>query len=152
MKFVLVAVLLISGSVAKADGFLCETQTGLRLKVFNHVAPDVGTRVPAVMIVSDPTVKVGHRTAGVFRNADAGLLRDEMGTYLAKVDLRDARAKGQAFIGSRLEDVEQIKLYVDFTYSRPVAHGEELTGVMTLIKRNQGLFVEQAVCTRYLKN
>lgn len=152
MKFALVALLLITGSIAKADGFLCETQSGLRLKVFNHVAPEIGTRVPAVMIVSDSTAKVGTRTAGVFRNADAGLLRDETGTYLAKVDLRDEKSKAESFIGSRLQDVEQIKLYVDFTYERPVAHGAELTGVMTLIKRGIGLVVEQAICQRYLKN
>ncbi len=153
MKIALLAFVLISSSIAKADGFLCETQSGLRLKVFNHVEPSRGTRAPAVIVVSDSTVQVGRKTIAVFRDADAQLLVED-DSYLAKVDLRrsESNRQGELLAGTKLGNVDQIKLYVDFAYSRPVAHGEELTGTMTLLKRDAGLIVEQAICTRYLKN
>lgn len=150
MKFALVALVLIASSIANADGFLCETQSGLRLKVFNHIEPSRGTRTPAVMVVSDSTVQVGHKTIGVFRVADAQLLVEE-DSYLAKVDLRSG-SRSEMLADTKLGNVDRIKLYVDFSYSRPVAHGTELTGTMTLLKRDAGLVVEQAICTRYLKN
>ena len=150
MKYVLVALVIIASSIAKADGFLCETQSGLRLKVFNHVEPSRGTRAPAVMVVSDSTVQVGHKTIGVFRGADAQLLVED-GSYLAKVDLREV-GSDELLTDTKLGNVDQIKLYVDFSYGRPVAHGTELTGTMTLLKRDAGLVVEQAICIRYLKN
>lgn len=150
MKYALIVLVLIASSIAKADGFLCETQSGLRLKVFNHLAPAHGTRTPAVMVVSDSTVQVGHKTLGVFRHADAQLLVEE-DSYLAKVDLRKNRQQ-DALVGSKLEGVDQIKLYVDFSYRRPVVHGSALSGTMTLLKQGAGLIAEQAICTRYLKN
>ncbi len=153
MKYALIALVLIASSIANADGFLCETQSGLRLKVFNHVEPSRGTRAPAVMVISDSTVQVGHKTIGVFRDADAQLLVED-DSYLAKVDLRRSGSsrRGEMLADTKLGNVEQIKLYVDFSYGRPVAHGTELTGTMTLLKRDAGLIVEQAICTRYLKN
>jgi hypothetical protein len=153
MKFVLVALVIISASIAKADGFLCETQSGLRLKVFNHVAPSRGTRAPAVMVVSDAGVQFGRKTIAVFRDADAQLLVED-DSYLAKVDLRrrESSRQGELLAGTKLGNVDQIKLYVDFSYNNPVNHGAELTGTMTLLKRDAGLIVEQAICTRYLKN
>lgn len=153
MKYALLALVLIASSIAKADGFLCETQSGLRLKVFNHVEPSLGTRTPAVVVVSDANVKVGRKTIGVFRDAAAQLLAED-DTYLAKVDLRkkESNRRGELLAGTKLGNVDQIKLYVDFNYSRPVPHGTELTGTMTLLKRDAGLIVHQAVCIRYLKN
>lgn len=153
MKLALVALVLIASSIAQADGFLCETQSGLRLKVFNHVEPSRGTRAPAVMVVSESTAEIGKKTIAVFRDADAQLLIEE-GSYLAKVDLRKSvsNRQGQLRRSSRLDNVDQIKLYVDFSYGKPVEHGTELTGTMTLINRDAGLMIEQAICTRYLKN
>lgn len=153
MKYALVALVLISSSIAQADGFLCETQSGLRLKVFNHIEPAKGTRVPAVVVVSDSTVQNGRKTIAVFRDADAQLLVEE-DSYLAKVDLRkrESNRQGEFLAGTRLGNVDQIKLYVDFSYARPVAHGTELTATMTLLKRDAGLILEQAICRRYLKN
>ena len=153
MKIALIALVLISSSIAKADGFLCETQTGLRLKVFNHLQPSRGTRAPAVMVVSDSKVQSDRKTIAVFRDVDAKLLLEE-DTYLAKVDLRrrESNRQGELLAGTKLGNVDQIKLYIDFSYGRAVEHGTELTGTMTLLKRDAGLIVEQAICTRYLKN
>ena len=156
MKFIIAAVasLLVSsfvGSLAHADGFLCETQTGLRLKVFNHVLPQQGTRVPAVMIISDTSSPGANKTIARFTQAAAELLLQD-NSYLAKMDLSDSsKSEGSSLQGTRLENVSFVKLYVDFSYDKPVAHGAELTGTLTLMKSDSGLNVEPVICHRYLK-
>lgn len=154
MKSLIIAATLVLGSIAHADGFLCETQSGLNIQVFNHVEPEVGTRVPAIMIVSDSTVQIGRQTVAKFTDAKGTLTKDGYQTYVAKVDLRvsESNRKGELLAGTKLGNVDEIKLYVDYSFANPVAEGTVLDGQLTLIKRDAGLITEQAVCSRYLKN
>lgn len=154
MKSLIIAAALVFGSIAHADGFVCETQSGLIVRVFNHLAPSVGTRVPAVMIVSDSKVLEGHKTIAKFSDAKGTLTRDGYQTYVAKVDLRvsESNRRGELLAGTKLGNVDEIKLYVDYSFAHPVEEGTLLDGTLSIIKRDAGLVTEQAVCSRYLKN
>lgn len=153
-KSLVIAATLAIGSLAHADGFVCETQSGLVVQVYNHVQPEVGTRVPAVMVVSDSNIQEGRKTIAKFSEAKGTLSKDGYQTYVANVDLRfnDSSRKGELLAGTKLGNVDEIKLYVEYSPLAPVAEGVQLDGTLTLIKRNSGLISEQAVCTRYLKN
>jgi hypothetical protein len=56
MKYIVVSLLSLVSSVAMADGFRCQGE-GYRVKQYNQVQPEEGTRNPAVLVVS-------HQDAG----------------------------------------------------------------------------------------
>ena len=52
MKYVAIVLMsLVASSVAMADGYRCEGQ-GYRVKMYNNVSPELGTKNAAVLIVS----------------------------------------------------------------------------------------------------
>jgi hypothetical protein len=53
MKLFLIALFTLVSSVAMADGFRCQNDGGLRVKLFNEIQPERGTRNPAILIVSE---------------------------------------------------------------------------------------------------
>lgn len=148
--FALIAVL-VAGSIASAEGFKCETESGLAVKVYNHTMG--ATRTAAVMIISDTLVGAGNKTIAKFTNVQ-GNLDSKSATYVANVDLRfsDSSRKGELIAGTKLGELDTVVLDVDFSYAAPVAEGTEMAAELTLVKRNGQHIVEQAVCSRYLKN
>ena len=52
MKFVLISILSLVSTIAMADGFRCQG-SDFRVKLFNQVQPELGTRNPAVLVVSE---------------------------------------------------------------------------------------------------
>lgn len=146
------AITLVSTS-AMADGFLCATEDGLNVKVFNSTSGDVGTRSIAKMIVSNANVGLGNKTIATFSDAK-GTVASYKQTYVANVDLRfnDSNRKGELIGDTKLGQLSKIVLSVDFSYSEPVEQGTELTGWITLVKRSGEELVYEATCTRYLKN
>jgi hypothetical protein len=154
-KMILVmAAVMASSSAAFADGFVCETRSqDLNVKVYNHTAPEYGTRNAAVMVVSDPSVSHGRKTIARFTSVN-GRITNKGAFYVADVDLRykDSKRKGELIGGTKLGELDKIVLDVDFSYSRPIANGEEVRGMLSLNKRN-GQVIDLAVdCYRYLKN
>jgi|GEM_PF-779182 len=151
LLLVLTAVLV--STQAQADGFLCSTDDGLNIKVYNHTSGDKGTRSVAKMIVSDDNVGFGNKTIATFSDAQS-LVASHKQTYIAKVDLRfgTVGGKGELIGGTKLGELSHIILSVDFMYSEPTANGEHVNGVVTLQKRNGEEIIEFANCTRYLKN
>lgn len=145
--------LLLAASAAKADGFVCQTESGLNVKVFNHVQPTEGTRTAAIMVISDSSVGDGNKTIAKFNQAQ-GTLSSEGSEYTADVDLRfkDSRRKGENIAGTKLGELQMIQLKVDFSYATPTEAGDESEAVLILSKRNGEVLSEGAVCTRYLKN
>jgi len=94
MKAVLVvAALGLIASQAKADGFVCNAlDTDLTVKVYNHVNPELGTRNPAIMVVSDPSVNAGRKTIARFTDANLTLAkRSSVFEVVAKVRILVAR-------------------------------------------------------------
>lgn len=154
MKQVLIAtVVALMGLQARADGFKCQSESGLNIKVFNHTHPAIGTRTAAIMVISDSAIGMGNRTIATFPESK-GVLMSSSTVYLADVDLRmtGSRRAGELIGGTKLGELDQIKLSVNFTYSEPIAAGEVVTGLLTLIKRNGEKIREAVECLRYLKN
>lgn len=154
MKFVVIALSLFASSFAQADGFNCETESGLNVKIYNHTSPSEGTRVPAVMVISDSFVGKGNKTIARFADANGVLSLEGKHLYNGKVDLRfnDSKRKGELLAGTKLGFVSDVLMAVDFSYAYPVAAGYEMPATFTVIKRDGSATAEDAVCTRYLKN
>ena len=140
-------------SPAFADGFECQTaDQSLNVKIYNNTDPTYGTRVGAVMVVSDPAVSGGRKTIARFTDTN-GVLSNRSSRYEANVDLRfnDSNRKGELILGTKLGMLDTITADIDFSYSQPVANGEEVSGKLTLVKRNGDQINADLVCTRYLK-
>lgn len=152
-QMMITALLSIVGLSAHADGFTCRSESGLNVKVYHHTDANKGTRTAAVMIVSDSTVGAGNKTIATFP-AEKGVLKSSQLVYTADVDLRmtGSRRAGEYIGGTRLGELDQIILAVDFTYVSPLAHGDAVTGRLTLLKRDGEKLRESVNCTRYLKN
>ena len=148
----IVSMLAIAGN-AHADGFKCQTVDGeLAVKIFNSVNPNVGTRVGAVMVLSDPSVNGGRKTIARFTDAN-GVLSSRSSRYDANVDLRfsDSARKGENIMGTKLGELDHVIVDIDFSYAAPVGAGEEVTGTIVLDKRNGEKSEADLICTRYLK-
>jgi hypothetical protein len=155
MKALVVGMMsLVTANAAFADGFVCQTVDGsLNIKVFNHVQAEEGTRNAAVMVLSDPAVSSGRKTIARFTDVN-GTLDSESASFVADVDLRfaDSRRKGELILGTKLGELDQVYLDLDYSYNSPVEAGEEVEGQITLVKRNGKLVSEDVLCTRYLKS
>lgn len=143
----------LAASSAFADGFVCTTDSGLVVKAYNHVQPKKGTRSPAVLVISDSSVGAGRKTIAKFTDAE-GLVTAGGASFTGNVDLRynNTGRKGELIAGTKLGEVDVIQLDVDFSYGTPVVDGEEVAGVLTILKRNGDVIEDGASCTRYLKN
>ena len=153
MNKVMILVGMLGAVSAQADGFVCESVSrDLTVKVFNHTDSQIGTRAPAVMIVSDPRLSEGRKTIATFSDAQ-GLLTKSSSTYAANVDLRYASSNRAGILigGTKLGELDEIQLAVDFSYREPLAFGETTKGVITLVKRNGREILFDAECARYLK-
>lgn len=151
---VVVAVVTLSSQVALADGFRCVNEDrDLKVTVYNQTDADLGTRSGAVMVVSNPQIGEGRKTIARFSDAN-GVLESEGATYTADVDLRfsDSSRQGELIGGTKLGELESIKLVVAHNYLDPVEDGELLDGYVRLVKRSGGSIYHQMTCTRYLKN
>lgn len=150
---VLGLMVLVSTTVARADGFVCQGEDeALNIRVFNHVSPEDGTRVGAVMVLSDAGVGHGRKTIARF-NEEAGTLTSNGATYVGLVDRRfnDLTRDGELLMGTKLGEVKTVRVAIGFSYSEPVEAGEELNGRVTLNLRNGSRISQPLVCTRYLK-
>jgi len=155
MKAFIVIAAILASSAAKADGFVCQTVEGdLNVKVYNQVQPEQGTRNAAVMIVSDPSIRAGNKTIAKFSAANGTLTSRQM-MYVADVDLRftDSSRVGELISGTKLGELTEISLNVDFAYSpaSTMAAGEETAAELKLVKRNGAVITRDVVCSRYLK-
>jgi hypothetical protein len=151
---IMMAVAGFAGAQAHADGFNCQTVEGdLNVKVYNQTDANQGTRNVAVMVLSDPSVQGGRKTIARFTEAN-GVVASRSATFTADVDLRftDSSRKGELISGTKLGQLDQIIVDVDFSYAAPVEQGEELSGELTLIKRDGQKITRDLECSRYLKN
>lgn len=142
-----------TASLASADGFVCTTaENNLKVQVYNHTTPQLGTRNGAVMILSNPEFEYGNQTIAEYHSD--GLLTNFSSTYSARVDLRHSGSdrKGELIAGTRLGNVNVFSLAVDFTYAQPVAEGTKVEGQLSVVKRNGDVIVVVMECERYLKN
>lgn len=150
-------------STARADGFRCEgANTGITIQVYNHTQPEIGTRIPAVMVVADSMVRSPNKTVAVFSYENQTLDYLGNGLFRGKVDLRysETSRKGENVAGTKLGLLQFIDLQIlshfgkKFDYSRAdqFKDREVLDSRISYIKRNGEALEEKAICTRYLKN
>jgi hypothetical protein len=153
MKAIVFTTVLAAALSAQADGFKCETQSGLNVQVYNHTSPEMGTRTGSTMVVSDSQIQYGNKTIAKF-TAQKGTLSSSNLRYTAKVDLRvsESNRKGELIAGTKLGYVSQILLDVAFSYANPTRDGAVLPASLTVVKRDGTWVREAAVCARYLKN
>jgi hypothetical protein len=141
---------------AQADGFICKTQNSeLNIKVYNNTDPNIGTRVPAIMVVSDPSIASNNKTIAVFKDTNHTLSYEGYGVYEAKVDLRfnDSGRQGENIAGTKLGQLKTIRLSIDFDYASAadISKNQSLLAVVDYQKRNGEELTENAVCERYKK-
>lgn len=136
VRFVLALALGFLGTAAHADGFKCEgNDSTLNVKIFNHVRPELGTRTPAKLIVSD--LRQGTL---VTRSTDQIRKHNRVSTVQYVVD-------GNEQIGA-----ETVILQVAFKAGREViAAGEERDGQLILVDAEGDRTVYELTCKRYLK-
>jgi hypothetical protein len=155
MKSAIIAIMALGFStVAFADGFVCETNDGVyTIKAYNHTQASEGTRNGAIMIVSDNTIQAGRKTIATFEATDL-LLSNDGARYVADVDLRfnNSGRQGENFLGTKLGQIDTVTLDVDFSYGAPKKAGAEVSGEITVAKRNGKSISADVTCTRYLKN
>lgn len=144
---------LLSTGAAHADGFICKSADGLNVKVFNKTDAAEGTRNGAIMVLSDANISSGSKTIATFP-ADNTLLSQVGASYNAHVDLRyvESSRKGELIGGTKLGQLRDIALDVDFNYGQPVPAGKKLAAELTLMKRNGAEIAIEMTCKRYLKN
>jgi hypothetical protein len=139
---------------AMADGFICDTANGqYTVKVYDQTSASKGTRNGAIMIISDNTIQLGRKTVATFESEQT--LRDRQGaSYEASVDLRynNSNRAGENVFGTKLGEIDTIRLNVGYDYNSPVKSGEELDGQLIVLKRNGQKGKLQVACSRYLKN
>ena len=148
------AVMMVMGSMAFADGFVCDDASGnLRIQVYHQTQPTLGTRNAAVMIVSNPSAASGSKTLAKF-TSDSALLTNSSSTYTAKVDLRfsNSNNKNADVAGTKLGELSNIILHVDYSFNNPVHSGTELPGEAILSLRSGADDIRLEMnCERYLK-
>jgi hypothetical protein len=147
-------IVMMTASSAMADGFVCETLDGsLNIKAYNHTAPEAGTRTGAILVLSDPAVQSGRKTIARFEDVE-GNLSSSGAEYVANVDLRFANSgrKGELILGTKLGQLDQVILDLDYVYNHVSKDGEEVKGSLLLVKRNGDRIVSLVECARYLKN
>ena len=154
MKSLILALVMMVAAQAQADGFECYSEeSSLRVKIYNHTQPEKGTRNEAIVILSDSDISHGRKTIATFSDAQ-GLFRGSSSVYVGKVDLRfnSTGRKGEAILGTKLGELAEVIVRIDFSYANPLANGEEVDAWVGAIKRNGDSVGENMVCARYLKN
>lgn len=155
MKNILIAMMAMGFSgAAMADGFVCQSLNGIyNVKVYNHTDASRGTRTGSIMVISDNRIQSGRKTVATFE-AEKTLVSGQGAKYEANVDLRYSTSNraGENVFGTKLGELDVIKLAVAYNYSQPVPAGQELDAQIVAVKRNGAKSKLQMVCTRYLKN
>jgi len=143
-----------SASAVMADGFKCRSRAHkLDIQIYNSTNPAVGTRTPAIAIISDSDVAYGNRTIARYTPVRQPIWGETSENYVGTVgDPSFSGGSGENIAGTKLGKLDSIGVSVDFSYGTPVPHGTYLRGKMTLVKNNGELITGRLHCTRYLKN
>lgn len=131
-----VMILITTGQFALASGFRCEGEdSGFRAKLFNHVHPTLGTRVPAALVVS---------------HEDEGTLLSVRGS--SKIFKRNLPGSVEYIVeGNERLNAETVILKIQFKEGLEViAKGERVLGQLILMNPDSQDIYELS-CERYLK-
>jgi hypothetical protein len=152
-KSIVIAGLAATGITASAEGFKClSADEALAVKVFGAALSSPATREAQVMVVSDRAISHGRKTVAKFTAAN-GTLSNRGSRYTGDVDLRfsDTGRAGENIGGTKLGELDQVVLTVDFSHQNPLQAGELASGLLSLVKRNGEVIEIDLACARYLK-
>ena len=131
-----VVVLTAMGPAALASGFVCSGDSeaaNLRVKLFNHIDPQMGTRVPAAMIISD---------------TERGTLVVRKGRAISKRNR--ANAVQYVINGSSRLEADIAILQVQFKEGREVLGEREEVPAQLILIKDGDRSVFSLSCERYL--
>jgi hypothetical protein len=122
MRNIFIALALVSGVSAYADGYKCSYRnhhTNERLNVFIYNNTTGATRDAAVVILSNPEYDKGNRTIAVYRNATNQLFNQDGQRYTLNEDLRytESRRRGENVMRTKLGEIDTFDLGVYFDYT-----------------------------------
>ena len=125
-----------AGTSAFADGFRCEGDSStLRVKLYNQVQPEKGTRNPATMVISD-----AHQGTLLVASGDEIRKHNRQNTVQYVVE------------GNKKLGAETAILQVAFKQGREtIAEGDEVDGQLILVSEEGDREVFELSCARYKK-
>lgn len=133
--FITLAIMGVLTTSAFGSGFKCQSEDGYAVKLFNHVQPEDGTRVPAVLIVS-------HEEEGTLLRANGEEIRKTAvgrNTIYSTDGNSAIGAENVALIVRHREGVDTLRA------------GQKVPGTLLLGSDDETLDEIPLVCTYYLK-
>ncbi|MFH0958700.1 MAG: hypothetical protein V1897_08355 [Pseudomonadota bacterium] len=135
LKLVLFLVVCTVGASVFASGFRCISDSGYKLKIYNHVNAEDGTRIPGVLVLSD----------------SRGTLFTAKGSEISKRNLSD--------VVQYTVHVEDTDLQADYVIAQirfkegreTLREGEKVIGSL-IFSGNGEREYSAMICSRYLKN
>jgi hypothetical protein len=143
-------------ALSQASGFSCQTIEGdLSVLIHNYAHPEKGTRKGAMMVLTDSLSQEETRTLIRFYG-DTKHLQNKGAHYVGIVykSYHDGSWGGrvESVLGNPLTELLRIEADIDFSYSAPVANGEEVSGSLVLVRVDGDEVVRDLSCKRILKN
>jgi len=133
MKFLVLAVVTLASSLSLASGYVCEGQ-GYRVKMYNEVQPSLGTKNPAVLVVSSANGTIA-------RLQGTEIEKDTTNDTTIFQGSNNAVDTGR-FLSVQLEVVKQASTSGDFAGT----HFAILT-----VNADGGTWTAKMACSEYLK-
>ena len=124
------------GSQSFASGFSCADNSGNRVKIYNHLSPEDGTRLPAIFVLSKKNI---------------GTVLVAKGEQISKRN--HTRVVQYAVRGNALVGVDYVVVQIQFKEGRQVlAKGASVPGSLVLAQRDGRKSVTTLRCQRYTKH
>lgn len=149
-------VLMIPAS-ALADGFICHgDQSGIEMAIYNQVNPHLGTRNPAVLVISDPALATSNHTEARFSPELNNFRYEGHGNYVAEVHGNVFLFDSTSVAGHAVNSLNEIRLKIVFSYDKDaialVDSIDEIPGTIEYTDLNNQVSNESASCSRYRKH
>ena len=146
----LFAALMVGSQAAKADGFVCRDNSGTYgIKLYDNVTPRLGTRVPAIMVLSDGSLASGSKTLATFSQA-AGNLHYVDGSYHAEVSFPAAYT--QTLGGVKMSQINELVFLVNHNFNQALAMNQNVVAQLQILDKSHNIAYVNFTCARYLKN
>ncbi len=139
-----------ASQAAKADGFICADQSGqFGIKLYDNVQPKLGTRSPAILIITDGSKEAGGKTLASF-TPDQGDLHLAYGSYHATANFPSAY--NQLLEGVKMSQIKELVFSVKHDFNRPLPANQKALAQLQIHDKSQNTTYVNFTCTRYLKD
>ena len=141
---------LVGTQSAKADGFICVDQAGTYgIKLYDNVQPSLGTRVPAVMVISSGSQTSGSKTLATFTPSE-GNLNFMTGTYHAIANFPSAY--NELLGGVKMSQIKELDFSVNHNFNQILQPSQKVSAQLKIQDKNHNSTYVNFTCARYLKN